>query len=376
MSNVIFLKNNDNKLVPLTETLYEAEDDLQVLIENNHALLAGDQITPEEPRKWILISREYGVPNQENGGAFWYLDHLFLDQDAIPTLVEVKRSTDTRIRREVIGQMLDYAANGTKYWKSDEIQKLYGGNLAADLEISEERANDYWNLVDSNLKLGKIRLIFAADKIPESLQRVIEFMNNQMQDTEVLGLEIKQFTSTDGKQLFAPKLIGRTLQAVEIKQKSNSHRWDRDSFLEDVKMSNGEELALLAERILNDFHEALGCRIWYGKGAKHASIVIVCDGNKGKNGVKCQMFSFYAWTNSSYCELYFKFWKSPYDTDESKLKLKRKFEDILGITIDDKKIHGRQTFDARLLLDENKYRLFFNQIKKIADDFRSQQCME
>ena len=31
-----------------------------------------------------------------------------------PTLVEVKRSSDTRIRREVVGQMLDYAANGQR----------------------------------------------------------------------------------------------------------------------------------------------------------------------------------------------------------------------------------------------------------------------
>jgi hypothetical protein len=38
-----------------------------------------------------------------------------LDQDAIPAIVEVKRSTDTRIRREVVGQMLDYAANSVVY---------------------------------------------------------------------------------------------------------------------------------------------------------------------------------------------------------------------------------------------------------------------
>ena len=29
----------------------------------------------------------------------------------IPTLVEVKRGTETRNRREVVGQILDYAAN-------------------------------------------------------------------------------------------------------------------------------------------------------------------------------------------------------------------------------------------------------------------------
>ena len=46
------------------------------------------------------------------------LDHLFLDQDAVPTLVEVKRSENTQIRREVVGQMLDYAANGVMFWSA------------------------------------------------------------------------------------------------------------------------------------------------------------------------------------------------------------------------------------------------------------------
>lgn len=57
------------------------------------------------------------IPNDENGGAIWSIDYLFLDQNGIPTLVEVKRSTDTRIRREVVGQMLDYASSGSLFWK-------------------------------------------------------------------------------------------------------------------------------------------------------------------------------------------------------------------------------------------------------------------
>ncbi len=40
------------------------------------------------PRKWLLIGREFGVPSEEGGGDQWSLDHLFLDQDAIPTIVD------------------------------------------------------------------------------------------------------------------------------------------------------------------------------------------------------------------------------------------------------------------------------------------------
>jgi hypothetical protein len=91
---------------------------LQRLLAKFPDLLAGDQVTSGEARRWILIDRESAVPDSEDGGGRWSVDHLFLDQDAVPTLVEVKRSSDTRIRREVVGQLIDYAANAVVYCRS------------------------------------------------------------------------------------------------------------------------------------------------------------------------------------------------------------------------------------------------------------------
>jgi hypothetical protein len=65
------------------------------------------------------------VPGSDESLGRFSLDHLFLDQDGIPTLVEVKRSSDTRIRREVIGQMLDYAANDVVYWPIEMIRSRF-----------------------------------------------------------------------------------------------------------------------------------------------------------------------------------------------------------------------------------------------------------
>src|SRR5215470_14796415 len=93
----------------MREQAYDSEDLLQALLAKYPNLLAGDQLAGS-PRRWLLVRREAGIPDREAGGARWSLDHLFIDQEAVPTLVEVKRSDDTRIRREVVGQMLDYAA--------------------------------------------------------------------------------------------------------------------------------------------------------------------------------------------------------------------------------------------------------------------------
>lgn len=115
MSGTIYLFQNEDHLVELTEHYYDSEALLQDLLARYPKLLAGDQIDEANPRRWLLVAREVGVPWEEGGPDQMSLDHLFLDQDGIPTLVEVKRSRDTRVRREVVGQMLDYAANAVIY---------------------------------------------------------------------------------------------------------------------------------------------------------------------------------------------------------------------------------------------------------------------
>src|SRR5262245_45121462 len=109
----------------MEEAPYDSETLLQRLLADHPDLLAGDQIDAEEPRRWLLVSREMAVPGEQDGAGRWSLDHLFLDQDAIPTLVEVKRSSDSRIRREVVGQVLDYAANAVVYWPIEILQAQF-----------------------------------------------------------------------------------------------------------------------------------------------------------------------------------------------------------------------------------------------------------
>jgi hypothetical protein len=107
----IYLIDKSGNLVELQNRPYDSEAHLQELLARYPNLLASDQMNRAEPRRWLLIAREMGLPSEEDGSNRWSVDHLFLDQDGIPTIVEVKRSSDSRIRREVIGQMLDYAAN-------------------------------------------------------------------------------------------------------------------------------------------------------------------------------------------------------------------------------------------------------------------------
>jgi hypothetical protein len=71
------------------------------------------------------------------------------------------------------------------------------------------RADSFWQTVEENLRRGQVRLIFVADQAPRELLRLTEFLNEQMRDTEVLLVEIKQFCAQDGQKAIVPRLLGR-----------------------------------------------------------------------------------------------------------------------------------------------------------------------
>lgn len=216
----------DGELLRMTATEYDLEDIPQDLIACYPELLGGGQITPDDPRRWILIQRGAGIPREEGGRSHWHLDHLFLDQDGIPTLVEVKRSSNREIRRMVVGQLLDYAANAVRYWPIGEVIERFeatcaerGAEPAAVLsEVigEDENPDDFWSRVDNNLKSGRLRLMVVTDEIPSELQTVIEFLNGQMDRTEVPGVEIRQYVGED-RQTLVPRVVGLTAAAKTAK---------------------------------------------------------------------------------------------------------------------------------------------------------------
>jgi len=253
----------------MEQTAHKTEENLQSLIEQFPELLAGEQINSSEPRKWLLISRESPIPSEDGGDERWYLDNLFLDQDAIPTLVEVKRKSDTRLRREVVGQMLDYAANAVAYWPDGEMHRQFVDTCKKQDKNPDEEllvtlgegieVESFWETAEFNLKQGKVRLIFLADRIPPELQRIIEFLNEKMSPTEVLGVEIRYY-SGEGFSTHIPRVIGQTgeAQLQKATRKGNSLRntWDEESFFEDVakRKENGsltEQQVLLIRQIYN-----------------------------------------------------------------------------------------------------------------------------
>lgn len=275
MAGGIYLIQNEGEIVRLSEKSYDSEALLQELLARYPDLLAGDQMDPESPRRWMLVRREAGVPDDQGAADRWAVDHLFLDQDAVPTFVEVKRSSDTRLRREVVGQMLDYAANAVAYWPVEQLRASFESGVSdprgtlTELLGEEAEGDGFWQRVKLNLQAGRIRMVFVSDEIPPELRRVVEFLNDQMDPAEVIAVQVRQFVG-EGLRTLVPTVVGQSAQAQRKKSTGTTRQWDEPSFLAALRESHGPTVVAAARRVL-EWATARGLEIWWGKGATHGS---------------------------------------------------------------------------------------------------------
>ena len=270
MTERIYTLGERGELVSLTEERFQTEDALQALLAEHPELLDGEQVRPGDPRRWVLITREQGIADTPEAPQRWSLDHLILDQDAVPTLVEVKRGANSELRRQVVGQMLDYAANASLTWTADELRSTFedataerGGDpdkaLAQLLDTEEPDADGYWEDVATNLAARRLRLLFVADAIPDELARIVEFLNEQMPNIEVLAVEIKQFRDDKSAQTLVPRVIGRVAGARGGSGGASGSRrkLNREEFLAEL----GDDAARDATARLFDIARECGARI-------------------------------------------------------------------------------------------------------------------
>ena len=182
-------------------------------------------------------------------------------------LVECKRFVSTEARRQVVGQMIEYAANGHRYWSKDLLRDYaekslkQGRTLEAelmDLQGPEgDSPDEFFDKVQQNLAEGQLRIVFFLDEAPEELRSIVEFLNKQMERSEVLLVEARQYRS-DGKRIVVPTLFGYTEQARQVKRTvtvttaASRRHWDEASFFADAEdRLNGkaEQLRHLFDRL-------------------------------------------------------------------------------------------------------------------------------
>ncbi|WP_437228011.1 hypothetical protein SH661x_000670 [Planctomicrobium sp. SH661] len=278
---------------------------------------------------------------------------MFLDQDAIPTLVEVKKGANTDIRRKVVGQMLDYAANAITYWQEDQLQAPFltrceregikPSDFLDDFLNEEMTSEEFWHQAKINLRSGRIRLIFISDVIPAELRRIVEFLNAQMDPAEVFAIEVKQFVG-EGTRTLVPQLIGQTeiLRREKSLRGDSVKQWDETGFLSALEFTAGTKVRDFAEQFLRWIAPQVTL-IWWGTGSKEGGAVptVLKDGTKYH---LCRL-STRGW-------FVFRFdWlcgKPPFDSDSVRKHLLHRINAIPGVNFSDEIM----TKHARIRIDQ------------------------
>ncbi|QTH20105.1 hypothetical protein HRJ34_17295 [Rhizorhabdus wittichii] len=193
------------------------EHPLRDLIFEHPELLPVRELEPEIGRV-VAVTRELHLP----GAGF--VDVFLISEHGRLILVECKLWRNPQARREVVGQILDYARELARY-SYDDLQRVVSSRLerpgnalyelakAAGSSLSEA---DFVDRVSRDLRHGRFLLLIAGDGITEGTQRIGEYLQAQAGLAFDFGLvEMAEYRFVDPvtgseRRIMQPRLLART----------------------------------------------------------------------------------------------------------------------------------------------------------------------
>ena len=147
------------------------------------------------------------------------IDNFMVTPSGLPVLIECKLWRNPEGRREVVGQILDYAKELSR-WSSSDLQrevsrrvKSDGSSLldlvrAADPTVDEVEFND---ALTTNLRRGRFLLLIVGDGIREGVEAIAEYLQAHAGLHFSLGLvEMPIYVLPSGGRIVVPRVLART----------------------------------------------------------------------------------------------------------------------------------------------------------------------
>lgn len=280
MSDVYLIEDTGrtSRMEPIRHNSDEKE--LKELLLQNPELLPGDRIQPDDPRRWAVIGKSIPPQPGDPVGNGNRSDLLMLDQDGIPTIVRCKQFTNADERHTAIGQLLELASDAQSHWAREGLAKaareeepdMKHGIKSLLLEDSRS-IEAYLDTVEENVRKGRIRMIVFTEQCPAELRRLVEFLNHQLENSEVLLIEAKQYRR-NGFRIVVPSVFGyaspRRLSRKVAGQSQDfletDKKWNKDSFFEEAKSQTTVE-QLKAIKTMYQAVERLPLDLKWGSGS-------------------------------------------------------------------------------------------------------------
>lgn len=218
MTLVLIDDNADAAVVPrVPPGTARAEHPLRDLIFAHPQILPLRELEPE-------IGRIIPVAIEVSLTGAGLIDVLLVSEYGRLIVVECKLWRNPQARREVVGQVLDYARELARYGYED-LQRVISSRLGRRGNVLYELADaagtplgeaDFVDRVTRDLAAGRFLLIIAGDGITEGTRRIGDYLGAQAGLAFDLGLvEIAEYRFDDPltgteRQIFQPRLLART----------------------------------------------------------------------------------------------------------------------------------------------------------------------
>ena len=146
------------------------------------------------------------------------VDIVFINKSGMLTLVECKLWRNPEARREVIGQILDYAKELGR-WQYEDLQrevskalKQKGNRLFEIVRKSGDIEEAVFvDNVSRNLRDGRFQLIIIGDGIRQGVERIAEYLKGQAGVHFSFGLvEVAVYRMPGGEHLLQPRILAKT----------------------------------------------------------------------------------------------------------------------------------------------------------------------
>jgi hypothetical protein len=249
MSKILIMEGG--QIRPVESTKFLLEEKLHDYLEQFPELVPFDEVE-DRPAKITVIGREVAVPSGS-------IDLSFLDLKGRLTVVETKLAKNPEARREVIGQIIEYASFVSQ-WSYDHLERealkyfaskgkvftsLHEAVFSTSTEGVETVEEDLFTTqVDDNLGRGSVRLVIAVDELVESLRSTVAFLNSYT-SFDILVLQLHDFELDAAKHVFIPSLYGQ----VATTKRRRRIDWNWENYRTELEWS--EEQIHRAQSLLD-----------------------------------------------------------------------------------------------------------------------------
>jgi len=227
----ILIRQRDGEWRAPVASVYEAEDALQRLLSAHPQLIPG--VPPGS-----FACREF----QTDAGR---TDIVVVDPDGAVTVVECKLGNNPQVRREIVGQLFDYASRlGEMH--VDEFDAQWARRTGQSVFArSDSQESEFREAIERNLTANRFRLVLAVDVINAALRRIVEYLNRITDDnTTIIAVEYARYSFGD-IEVLTPQTYGEDLAEVKsARQAHDSQVWSLDDIADWVQEHEPTSAAL------------------------------------------------------------------------------------------------------------------------------------